>query len=86
MLVIKLLLTSGLKKTIAKKSSTSRSPSEYYPSRRSDSQVEVPERDLSEEMRLDELLRKVSTSGVESLTDEERDDLRRIGEKRRSGQ
>ena len=79
-------LTSGLKKTIAKKSSTSRSPSEYYPSRRSDSQVEVPERDLSEEMRLDELLRKVSTSGVESLTDEERDDLRRIGEKRRSGQ
>lgn len=60
-------------------SSTGRAPSDYYP------QPSAPqERDLEEEVRLDELLTKVSRSGIDSLTDDERDDLRRIGEKRRN--
>ncbi|MGB1660701.1 MAG: rhomboid family intramembrane serine protease [Planctomycetota bacterium] len=59
-------------------SATGRAPSDYYP------QPSAPaERDLDEEMRLDELLTKVSRSGIDSLTDQEREDLRRIGEKRR---
>ena len=59
-------------------SPTGRAPADYYPPQRP-----RPERDLDEENRLDELLTKVSRSGIDSLTDQERDDLRRIGEKRR---
>jgi membrane associated rhomboid family serine protease len=59
-------------------SATGRAPADYYPSQKT-----YPERDLDEENRLDELLTKVSRSGIDSLTDQEREDLRRIGEKRR---
>ncbi|OUU20078.1 MAG: hypothetical protein CBC13_11345 [Planctomycetia bacterium TMED53] len=60
-------------------SATGRAPADYYPQ-----QQPRPERDISEEILLDELLTKVSRSGMDSLTDQERDDLRRIGEKRRN--
>lgn len=59
-------------------SATGRAPADYYP------QPSAPqERDFEEESRLDELLTKVSRSGIDSLTEEERADLIRIGEKRR---
>ncbi len=73
------LLPRGKQTVRRMTSSTGRAPAEYYPQ----NNVQ-PERDIDEENRLDELLTKVSRTGIDSLTDEEREDLRRIGEKRRN--
>lgn len=56
----------------------SRAPSEYYPAPPNDD-----DRDRGEENRLDDLLTKVSREGIDSLTDDEKDDLKRISRKRR---
>ena len=73
------LVPSGSRKESQVTSATGRAPSDYYPQQRSAND----DRDISEEVRLDELLTKINRSGIDSLTDQERDDLRRIGEKRR---
>ncbi|MEO2148942.1 MAG: rhomboid family intramembrane serine protease, partial [bacterium] len=59
-------------------SSGERSPADYYPQKPTQES-----RDLAEENRLDQLLTKVSREGIESLSDEEKDDLQRISQKRR---
>ena len=59
-------------------SSGQRSPADYYPQKPTQES-----RDLAEENRLDQLLTKVSREGIESLSDDERDDLQRISQKRR---
>ena len=56
----------------------SRDPSEYYPA-----PSDGDDRDRGEENRLDDLLTKVSREGIDSLTDDEKDDLKRISRKRR---
>ena len=59
-------------------SSGERSPADYYPQKPTQES-----RDVAEENRLDQLLTKVSREGIESLSDDERDDLQRISQKRR---
>ena len=59
-------------------SSGQRSPADFYPQKPTQES-----RDLAEENRLDQLLTKVSREGIESLSDDERDDLQRISQKRR---